>query len=75
MSKPTIAFVNLYLKHGRGGYRRFVEKVLKEEKMEGFWAKAADLTLSVGSKGKGSGVWRYLRQELKKKRWKKRTEV
>ena len=39
--------------------------------MEGFWAKAADLTLSVGSKGKGSGVWRYLRQELKKKRWKK----
>ena len=75
VSKPTIAFVNLYLKHGRGGYRRFVEKVLKEEKMEGFWAKAADLTLSVGSKGKGSGDWRYLRQELKKKRWKKRTEV
>ncbi|MFZ5366474.1 MAG: Trp family transcriptional regulator [Patescibacteria group bacterium] len=75
VSKPTIAIVNLYLKHGRGGYRRFVEKVLREEKIGEFWEKVEDLVLSAGSKGKGSGVWRYLRDERRKKRWEKRTEI
>lgn len=75
VSKPTIATVNLYLKHGSGGYKKFVDKVLREEGIGEFWEKVEDLALSTVSKGKGNGVWRYLRGELRKRRWEKRTEV
>jgi hypothetical protein len=75
VSKPTIALVNLSLRYEGKGYKKFVEQILKEEKMSEFWAKAGDLVLGTMVHGKGSGPWRYLRQELRDRRWRKKTEI
>lgn len=69
VSLTTVARVNLARKYGGEGYRRMMKKLLHEEQVNDFLLKAAEtLTGMVGQGGKGSGGWRYLHQELKKKR-------
>lgn len=75
VSKPTVALVNLSLKYEGKGYKKFVEQVLKEEKMSEFWAKVGDLILGTMAQGKGSGHWRYLRHELRRKRYQKQVAI
>ena len=74
VSKPTISMVSLSLKYSGAGYRNFAEKVLKEKKGEEFWDKVEDLVLSAMSHGKGGKGWRYLRNDLRRKKWQKKTE-
>lgn len=75
VSKPTIAMVNLAFKYKGAGYKKFVAKVLGEEKIGEFWEKAQDLVLGTLSKGTRGADWRHLHYEIKRKRWKKRTGI
>ncbi|MBI3092664.1 MAG: hypothetical protein HYZ02_00295 [Candidatus Levybacteria bacterium] len=66
VSLTTIANVNLSLNYGKGGYKRILESIAKEEKLEEFFENIAEKLLSVPAKSlKGGGVWRYLHQEVK----------
>ncbi len=72
VSVTTIASVNLSLKYGRKGYIVTLERISKEEQLEGFFASIAEKLLSIpASSGKGSGAWRYLRNEVRKSKDKK----
>lgn len=76
VSRPTIADVNRSLKYGGKGYKKFAKRILKEEKMAKFWEKVEDLVLgAISQGGKGTGSWRYLHHEIKKKRRKKHTPI
>jgi len=75
VSKSTIADVNTSLRYKGKGYKAFTKKVLQEEKMAQFWEKVEDLVLGAFSKGTRGSGWRHLHQELKRKRWKKRTPI
>ena len=75
VSKPTIANVNIAMKYEGKGYKKFAERIFKEEKMSKFWEGVGDMALDAFSRGKGGGTWRYIHQELKKKRRKKQTPI
>jgi len=69
VSMATVARVNLVRKYGGQGYQRMIGKLLREEKVKDFLLRVSEvLTGTVGSKEKGSGAWRYLHQEIKRKR-------
>lgn len=73
VSLPTIASVNIVRKYSSEGYKNIITKILKEEKLDDLLEKAVVKLLDFPSKAtKGSGVWRYLKQEIEKER-KKRT--
>jgi len=66
VSPPTIAQVAISLKYAGKGYKKVVEKILKEEKMEEFWQKVDDVIADlVPPKGKNWSYWR-------KERWQKK---
>ncbi len=72
VSLGTIASVNLSLKHGSDGYKTILDRISKEESLEDFFSNTAEKLLSIpASGGKGSGVWRSLRDEVKKSKNKK----
>lgn len=72
VSLPTVARVNLMRKYGSQGYQTMIKKLLREEQIKDFLLKVGEaLTEVVGKGGKGSGLWRYLHQELKRKRGEK----
>ncbi|MFZ5365909.1 MAG: YerC/YecD family TrpR-related protein [Patescibacteria group bacterium] len=72
VSLPTIARVNLMRKYGGQGYQRIIKKLLREEAVKDFLLRVGEaLSGEMGRGGKGSGAWRYLRQELEKKRQEK----
>jgi uncharacterized protein YerC len=63
VSPPTIAQVALALKYAGRGYKRVVEKILKEEKMEDFWQKVDDVINDlVPPKGQNWSYWRKQRE-------------
>ncbi|MFH1833273.1 MAG: YerC/YecD family TrpR-related protein [Candidatus Levyibacteriota bacterium] len=67
VSAPTIASVNLARQYGSEGYKKLISKILKEEKLDEFLDSVVSKLLSIPSpKGKGTGAWRYLKQELDK---------
>jgi len=69
VSFPTIAGVNGSIKYADGGYRRVVEKLLKEEKINGILMKVVEGVATVGAVGgKGSGDWRKLKMSIQKKK-------
>lgn len=69
VSLTTVASVNGQLRYGQGGYREILNKISKEEKLEDFFSKVLEEIVSVpASGGKGSGTWKYLRDELRKGR-------
>ncbi len=67
VSFPTISMVNLALKYGKNGYKKAVDRILRDEKLKEILNKTAQALITPATKGKGSGSWRYLRQELEKK--------
>lgn len=75
VSKSTIADVNTSLKYEGKGYKKFTKRVLQEEEMAKFWEKVENLVLGAFSKGTKGAGWRHLHQEIKSKRWKKRTPI
>lgn len=75
VSQPTIALVNITLRYKGRGYKQFTDKILREEKIRKIWEKIEDSVLSTMSHGKGSGPWRYLKQELKRKQFQRKTDL
>jgi uncharacterized protein YerC len=65
VSYPTIAMVSRSLKDGVG-YKIVIEKISKEEDFQEFFNQLGQKIVEVPAKsGKGSGVYKYLKQELK----------
>ena len=67
VSFQTVASVNNALKYGNNGYNKAVGRILKDEKLKEILNKTAQVLITPATKGMGSGTWRYLKQELKKK--------
>ncbi len=66
VSFPTISAINMKLKYN-SGYKKSIGKILKDEKFIDYFNKVAQAVVSMGTVGKGSGVWRSLKRELEKK--------
>ena len=66
VSFPTISDINMKLKYNIG-YKKAIGKILKDEKFIDYFNKVAQAVVSMGTVGKGSGVWRSLKRELEKK--------
>lgn len=73
VSLPTVVSVNRARKFGNAGYTSVINSILKEEKLNEMIVKLGLKLVSIPaeSSGKGSGTWRYLKQELEKKANKK----
>lgn len=70
VTPTTIATVSLSLKYSGKGYKKVVEKILRDEKIDAFWEKVEDF-LSHIPDSKGSS-WVYQRQEYQKKKRQRR---
>lgn len=69
VSLPTIASVSFVKQYGGEGYKKVVRKIIKEEKINDLLEKSVLKVLDFPAKAtKGSGVWRYLKQEVEKER-------
>lgn len=69
VSPPTIAQVAISLKYAGKGYKRVVDKLLKEEKMEDFWQKIEDVIADlIPPKGHNWSYWRKERELNKRTR-------
>jgi len=69
VSFPTIAGVSASVKYAGGGYRRVVEKLLKEEKVKDILLDVVEGIATVGAVGgKGSGDWWKLKRSIEKKK-------
>ncbi len=66
VSFPTITEVNMKLKYNTG-YKKVVGRILKDEQLVEYFNKIAQVVVSAGTVGKGSGVWRSLKRELDSK--------
>jgi len=66
VTPPTIANVSLLLKYSGKGYKRAVEKIAAEEKMNAFFEKIEDILAKIPH-AKGSD-WSYQRSENEKKK-------
>lgn len=72
VSPPTIATVSVALRYKGEGYRKVVDKLLKEEAIKDFLLEVVDSFAAVGSiGGKGSHIWRDVRRRIRKKRGEK----
>lgn len=67
VSFQTVAIVNNALKYGNNGYKKAINRILRDEKLKEILNKTAQVLISPATRGKGSGAWRYLKQELQKK--------
>ncbi len=56
VSKDTVAVASLHLKYGGEGYKRFGEKIIREEKMKNFWDEIQSGLLFVASAGEKKGA-------------------
>lgn len=70
VTPPTIASVSISLKYSGKGYKKMVERILRDEKMAEFWQGVEDV-LSHIPRSKGSD-WRYHRYEYEKEKRKER---
>lgn len=69
VSTGTITSVNNARRFGKNGYKNIVSKIVKEEAINDFFDKALIALVSAPASGtKGAGPWKYLRDELKKKK-------
>ena len=66
VTPPTIATVSLLLKYSGGGYKKAVEKIARNEKMNEFWEKVEDVVAKIPH-AKGSD-WKYQRREYEKEK-------
>ncbi len=67
VSLSTIGSVAVNYKYGKA-FRMTINKIVNNEKMADFWLRVAETISAGGTIGKGSGGWRYLNVEAKKKR-------
>jgi len=66
VSPPTISQVAISLKYAGEGYKRVVERLIKEEKIEEFLQSVKDVILDrVPPKGTNWSYWRYKREQKK----------
>lgn len=71
VSLPTISSVNMVLKYGKGGYSKAISRLLRDQKLTSLINNIAKAVVSMGAiGGKGSGGWRALKYEVKKKEFK-----
>jgi len=71
VSTATIAGYSLFYKYGIG-YRKVINNILQNEKIEKFLLGLAEKIASVGAMGGSkSGGWVYLRNQIKKKKVRK----
>ncbi len=70
VSSPTITGVNVIRLHGSDGFRKIVRKIMAQEQLVDFFEDVVSkaLSLPAQAQGKGTGTWRYLKQELDKHR-------
>ena len=69
VSFPTIAGVSASIKYAGGGYRKVVEKLLKEERVRDILLSVVEGIATVGAVGgKGSGDWWQLKRSIQKKK-------
>lgn len=69
VSLPTIASVSFVRQYGGEGYKKVIKKIIQEEKLSDLLERAVLKLLEFPAKGtKGSGVWRYLKQEVENER-------
>ena len=66
VTPPTIASVSLNLKYSGKGYKKVVEKIMRDEKIDEFWEKIEDLLAKIPP-SKGSD-WSYWRGEYERKK-------
>lgn len=66
VTPPTIAQVSLLLKYSGKGYKKAVDKISRNEKMNEFWQAIEDMLAKIPS-AKGSD-WVYERREYEKKK-------
>jgi len=58
---------------GDSNFAKVVNKILQDEKIEEFWLTVGEKIASIGAAGKSkSGGWIYVREEIRKKKMKKR---
>ena len=68
VSSSTVAGCSTLYKYGEN-YRKVVDEILRNKKLEKFLLELAEIIASAGTVGrKGTGSWIYLRNQLKKKR-------
>ncbi|MBI2023647.1 hypothetical protein HYT01_03750 [Candidatus Giovannonibacteria bacterium] len=73
VSSPTISAVNLTRQYGTDGYRKAIKKILREEKINEFLENVVEKLLAAPATAtKGGALWKYLRDEVKKDREKRR---
>lgn len=69
VSSPTITSVNIARQYGSRGYKKLILEIIKEEKIVKYFQEAVSKFLSISAQGgKGSGFWRYLKQEVDEKK-------
>lgn len=73
VSTATVASVVLAYRYG-DEFKGIIRRILQDEKMEEFWTNVGtNVTNALSLSGSKSGTWIYLRNELKKKRRKKKS--
>ena len=65
VSPPTINSVNFSLKHGQNGYKKVIDNIIHEEKIEAFLDKISASLLSAFPKKYGSAAFLAKQQEGK----------
>lgn len=72
VTPSTIATVSITLKYRGNGYKKVVQKILKDEKMNAFWQKVEGLLVESIPPIKGKGTdWSYLKIEYEKEKRKR----
>lgn len=75
VSLGTIGSISLSIKHGKGSYEKVLTKIMREEDLEEFFSKTIEKVLSMpASLERNKGVWRYLRDEVRKDRERKKKQ-
>ena len=71
VSSSTIGDYSISYKYGKG-YREVIDKIVRDEKIERFLLGLAEKLTEVGAMGGSkSGGWIYLRNQIRKKKYKK----
>jgi len=69
VSFSTVASVSVFLKYTGEGYKKVVDKLLREEAIKDFLLSIGEDFAAVGSiGGKGSRAWRDIKKSIQKKR-------
>lgn len=71
VSLGTIGSVNLALKISKGGYETILKRIEKEEELEKFFLRTAEVLLTPLAVPSRGYSWRYLRDEVRRAKEKK----